>query len=368
MLAHELRNPLAPIRNVAYVLTKGGADPATVRRSGQMIERQASHLTHLVDDLLDVARITRGRVALHREPLSLDTVVDAALETVQPVLDARHQSVSVRQPGEKMFVEADSMRLCQVVANLLTNASKYSPERARIDIVIDGSAEEATVEVRDSGAGIDAQLLPHLFDLFLQGDRTLDRSQGGLGVGLTIVKLLVEMHGGTVEARSAGLGKGSEFRICLPRAHLQTGIASPQIPEERLPVRPRRVLIIEDNADAAESMRALLRTDGHHIELAYDGVAGLAKLEDFRADFVLLDIGLPRMDGFMVAHAIRERFALAARRPKLLALTGHGREDDRTAALKAGFDGHLAKPVDPRRLLQIVAEEPQTQATSKLSR
>jgi CheY-like chemotaxis protein len=352
---------------VAYVLSKGGADPATVRRSGQMIERQASHLTHLVDDLLDVARITRGTVALHREPLSLDTVVDAALETVQPALDSRHQSISVRQPGEKIFVEGDSMRLCQVLANLLTNASKYSPERARIDIVIDGSAVDAIVEVRDPGAGIDAQLLPHLFDLFLQGDRTLDRAQGGLGVGLTIVKLLVEMHGGTVEVHSAGLGKGSEFRIRLPRTQLPTGIPSREIPEERPPVRPRRVLIIEDNADAAESMRALLRTDGHHIELAYDGAAGLAKLEDFRADFVLLDIGLPRMDGFMVAHAIRERFALAARRPKLLALTGYGREDDRTAALKAGFDGHLAKPVDPRRLLQIVADEAPVFTTSRQS-
>ena len=196
MLAHELRNPLAPIRNVAYVLSKGGADPATVRRSGQMIERQASHLTHLVDDLLDVARITRGRVALHREPLSLDTVVDAALETVQPVLDARYQSIWCASAGEKIFVDGDSVRLCQVLANLLTNASKYSPERARIEIVIDGSAVDAIVEVRDPGAGIDAQLLPHLFDLFLQGDRTLDRAQGGLGVGLTIVKLLVEMHGG----------------------------------------------------------------------------------------------------------------------------------------------------------------------------
>jgi signal transduction histidine kinase/ActR/RegA family two-component response regulator len=368
MLAHELRNPLAPIRNVGYVLSKGGADPATVRRSGQMIERQASHLTHLVDDLLDVARITRGRVALHREPLSLDTVVDAALETVQPVLDARRQSVLVRQPGEKVFVDGDSLRLCQVVANLLTNASKYSPERARIELVIHGSAVDAIVEVRDPGAGIDAQLLPHLFDLFLQGDRTLDRSQGGLGVGLTIVKLLVEMHGGTVEAHSAGLGKGSEFRILLPRALPRPGISSPQIPEDRPPVRPRRILIIEDNVDAAESMRALLCTDGHHVELVYDGAAGLAKLEDFRADFVLLDIGLPRMDGFMVAHAIRERFGLTARRPKLLALTGYGREDDRTAALKAGFDGHLAKPVDPRRLLQIVAEETQVQTISKLPR
>ncbi len=364
MLAHELRNPLAPIRNAAYVLSRGAADPATVRRSGQMIERQASHLTHLVDDLLDVARITRGRVVLHREPLSLDRVVEAALETVQPVLDARKQIVSVRQPGEKVFVDGDGTRLSQVVANLLTNASKYSPERARIAVVIDGSATDAIIEVHDPGVGIDAQLLPHLFDLFLQGDRTLDRAQGGLGVGLTIVKLLVGLHGGSVEAYSAGLHQGSEFRVRLPRRH-QSAIPAPQVPEEPRAVKPRRVLVIEDNADAAESLRAVLQTDRHEVEVVHDGAEGLAKLEEFRADVVLLDIGLPRMDGYMVAHAIRERFALHGRRPRLMALTGYGREEDRTAALKAGFDGHLAKPVDPRRLLQVVADDTQASVTSR---
>ncbi len=357
MLAHELRNPLAPIRNVAYVLAKGAADPATVRRSGQMIERQASHLTHLIDDLLDVARITRGRVVLKRESLTLDSLAESALETVQPLLDARSQSVSVRRAAEKVFVDGDGVRLCQVLANLLTNAIKYSPERSRIEIVIDGTAADAFISVRDPGVGIDAQLLPLLFDPFLQGDRTLDRAQGGLGVGLTIVKLLVEMHGGSVTAHSAGLGKGSEFRIRLPRVLAPIPSAAAPASDERKSVRPRRVLIIEDNADAAESMRAVLRTDRHDVEVVYDGAAGLAKLEDFRADIVLLDIGLPRMDGYMVAHAIRERFALAGRRPKLLALTGYGRDDDRHAALKAGFDGHLAKPVDPRVLLQILADE-----------
>jgi CheY-like chemotaxis protein len=356
MLAHELRNPLAPIRNVAYVLSKGGADAGSVRRSGQMIERQASHLTRLVDDLLDVARITRGRVKLVREPLSLDSVVDSAIETAQPKLTAKHQTIAVRQPAEKIFVNGDSVRLCQVVANLLTNASKYSPEFARIDILIDGSPVDAWLEVHDPGVGIDPQLLPHLFDLFQQGDRTLDREQGGLGVGLTIVKLLIEMHGGTVEAHSAGLGKGSRFRIRLPRASRQP--MSPAVPPtDGKPIRPRRILVVEDNFDTADSMRALLRTDGHTVEVVQDGAAALAKLEDFRADIVLLDIGLPRMDGYMVAHAIRERFALSGRRPRLLALTGYGREDDRAAALKAGFDGHIAKPADPRRLLKIVADE-----------
>ena len=353
MLAHELRNPLAPIRNVAYVLSKGFADPLTVRRAGQMVERQASHLTHLVDDLLDVARITRGRVVLKREPLSLDVLAKSALETVQPLLDARRQTVAVRRPAEHIHIDGDPVRMCQVVANLLTNASKYSPERSRIEVTIEGSPVDAVISVRDAGVGIDAQLLPHLFDPFLQGDRTLDRAQGGLGLGLTIVKLLVELHGGNVHASSAGLGKGSEFRIRLPRVRL--GAAARPVPEVRQVVYPRRVLIIEDNADAGESMRALLRTDHHEVEVVHDGAAGLAKLEDFRADVVLLDIGLPRMDGYMVAHAIRERFALAARRPKLLALTGYGSDDDRNAALKAGFDGHFAKPVDPVRLLAVVA-------------
>jgi signal transduction histidine kinase/ActR/RegA family two-component response regulator len=367
MLAHELRNPLAPIRNAAYVLSRGVADPAMVRRSGQMIERQASHLTHLVDDLLDVARITRGRVVLHSESLSLDRVVEAALETVRPVLDARHQAVSVRQPGEKIYVDGDSTRLTQVLANLLTNASKYSPERARIYIVIDGTAVDAIIEVRDSGVGIDAQLLPHLFDLFLQGDRTLDRAQGGLGVGLTIVKLLVGMHGGSVEAHSDGLGMGAAFRVRLPRAQPHSAVPTPPDAEERKAVKPRRVLVIEDNPDSAASLREVLRTERHEVEVVHDGATGLAKLEDFRADIVLLDIGLPRMDGFMVAHAIRERFAPADRRPRLLALTGYGREEDRAAALKAGFDGHLAKPVDPRRLLQIVADDAPAYATSRQS-
>jgi signal transduction histidine kinase/ActR/RegA family two-component response regulator len=367
VLAHELRNPLAPIRNVAYVLAKGSADPKTVRRAGQMIERQASHLTHLIDDLLDVARITRGRVVLKRETLSLDSLAEMAIETVQPLLDARSQTVALRRSAERVFVDGDVVRLCQVLSNLLTNAIKYSPERSRIEIVIEGTSADALISVCDPGAGIDAQLLPLLFDPFLQGDRSLDRSQGGLGVGLTIVKLLVEMHGGSVTAQSAGLGKGSEFHIRLPRVIESIPASAAPADDERKAVRPRRVLVIEDNVDAAESLRTLLRTDRHEVEVVHDGVAGLAKLEDFRADVVLLDIGLPRMDGHMVAHAIRERFALAGRRPKLLALTGYGRDDDRHAALKAGFDGHLAKPVDPRLLLRILADEPQASTASSQS-
>jgi len=365
MLAHELRNPLAPIRNVGYVLTKGQIDPATVRRSGQMIERQANHLSRLVDDLLDVARISRGRVVLECNAVGLDSLADAALETVRPMLNARGQTVVVRRDGERVFVFGDGVRLCQVVTNLLTNASKYSPERTSIEILIEGTAADAIIRVRDQGIGIDAQLLPFLFDPFQQGDRTLDRSQGGLGLGLTIVKLLVELHGGEVSANSPGLGKGAEFRIRLPRVSATDLVTAPSTAENNPPVRPRRVLVIEDNVDAAESMRAVLRTEHHDVEVVHDGAAGLAMLEDFRAEIVVLDIGLPRMDGYMVAHAIRERFALVGRRPRLLALTGYGGSEDRAAALKAGFDAHLAKPVDPRALLQIVSEEFQVQTASR---
>jgi signal transduction histidine kinase/ActR/RegA family two-component response regulator len=361
MLSHELRNPLAPIRNIGYVLSKGHCDLATIRRAGQLVERQAHHLTRLVDDLLDVARITRGRVVLEREKLSLDSLAEAALETVQPLLVARGQTVAVRRAAERIFVDGDRVRLCQALANLLTNASKYSPERSRIDIVIEGNEADAFITVQDPGIGIDPQLLPRLFDPFLQGDHSLDRTQGGLGLGLTIVKLLVELHGGSVSVHSVGLGKGSEFKIRLDRAPASAPAATPPASEDRPVPRPRRVLVIEDNVDAAESMRAVLRTDHHDVEVVHDGAEGLAKLEVFRADIVVLDIALPRLDGYMVAHAIRERFAPAGRRPKLLALTGYGTSDDRAAALKAGFDAHLAKPVDPKLLLQLVAEEPLTQ-------
>ncbi|HEU4779288.1 MAG TPA: ATP-binding protein, partial [Steroidobacteraceae bacterium] len=356
MLAHELRNPLAPIRNTAYVLAKGIADPPTVRRSGQMIERQASQLTRLVDDLLDVARITRGRMVLERESLSLDSVVETALETVQPRLDARNQRVTVRRPGEKIFVNGDNARLCQMVANLMTNAIKYSPERSCIDVTIDATVENGFVTVRDSGMGIDAKLVPLLFEPFQQGGGDVDRAHGGLGVGLAIVKLLADLHGGSVEVRSEGMGKGSEFRIRLPRVPAPMPAATAAA-GKRDGLRQRRVLVIEDNPDAAESMRTLLSIDRHEVEVVHDGPTGLARLEEFRADIVLLDIELPRMDGYRVAQAIRERFAKVRHRPKLLALTGYGRDDDRNATLAAGFDGHLAKPVDPQRLLEIVAGE-----------
>lgn len=356
MLAHELRNPLTPIRNVAHILAKGPPDPNTVKRASGLLERQASHLTRLVDDLLEVARITRGHVILKREPVSLDSVIDMALETVQPLLDARYQQVSVSRAAEPVLVEGDGVRLSQVVANLLTNASKFSAEQSRIFVSLVGSDTQAELSVRDTGAGIEAQMLPRVFDLFRQGNQSLDRSQGGLGIGLTIVKHLVEMHGGRVTAQSPGIGQGSEFKLLLPRTPARVGEQSTPATNIGQRRRPRRVLVVEDNRDAALSLRELLTLEGHQVEVVHDGAAALSKLDEYEADLVLLDVGLPRMDGYEVANAIRSRAAQGRPRPRLIALTGYGREEDRQSAIRAGFDVHLTKPVEPASLLRVISE------------
>ena len=361
ILGHELRNPLAPIRNIAHILGRASTDPETVRRSAELLDRQTNHLAHIVDDLLDVARIMRGRVALERESVLLDFIADTAVESVRPLLDAKRQSITVLREARDLYVDGDSVRLCQVITNLLSNAIKFSPEGAHIDVTLGERGGEVTLSVRDTGVGIDPQMLPNVFERYLQGDLTLDRAEGGLGIGLTIVKHLVELHGGHVEAKSAGLGKGSEFRVYLPRV----APAQEYVPREphgatRTPPK-RRVLVVEDNRDAAESLRELLRMNGHEVEVVNDGAEALSKLDEFRADVVLLDIGLPRMDGYMVAHAIRARFAHTHQRPRLLALTGYAREEDRSSALRSGFDGHLIKPVEPEYLLKMIADEGQWQ-------
>jgi PAS domain S-box-containing protein len=361
ILAHELRNPLTPIRNVAHILGKGRPDAATVRRAGEMLERQATLLTHLVDDLLDVSHIIHGRITLHREPLNLAQVFDTALESVRPLIELRNQSVAVsRGPGD-CFVEGDNVRLCQVITNLLTNASKYSGEGTNIDVTLEAAGSAALLSVRDAGIGIDPQMLPRVFDLFQQGDRTLDRAHDGLGIGLTIVKHLVEMHAGQVRAHSDGLGKGSEFGIELPRIPAPAATAPLDGGDAARPAPRRRVLVVEDNRDAAESVRELLRMHGHEVAVVSDGAEALAWLDDNHADLVLMDIGLPRMDGFMVAHAIHARFESSPRRPRLVALSGHARDVDRQAALRAGFDGHLSKPVEPAYLLRLIASQGQWQ-------
>jgi PAS domain S-box-containing protein len=366
ILAHELRNPLTPIRNVAHILAKGHPDPGTVRRTGEMLERQANQLTRLVDDLLDVARIMRGRVTLNRRPANLASIVETALEAVRPLLDARRQTAAITHADPLVFVDGDDVRLCQVLSNLLTNAGKYSPEGAHIQILLEASEDKAAFIVRDEGLGIDPQMLPLVFDVFLQGDRTLDRSHSGLGIGLTIVRHLVELHGGRVQASSAGLGKGSDFRVELPRVSAPP-VFAPRVAEGGAAApTPRRILVVEDNQDAAESLRELLQMSGHEVRVVTGGALALAMLEEFRAEIVLLDLGLPRMDGFMVAHAIRARFAhlQPQLRPRLYALTGYGLEDERHSALRSGFDGYLTKPLEPDTLLRLIAGEGQRRFTT----
>lgn len=362
MLSHELRNPLTPIRNVAHILSRGQLDTLTIRRSGELLERQASHLSRLVDDLLDAARITRGRIPLKRETLNVARVLETALEAVRPLVEARGQTLVVAWGEDDLYVDADEVRLCQVISNLLTNAIKYSADSGRIDVELQATPKSVTLRVRDAGVGIDPQMLSQIFDLYLQGDHSVDRVNSGLGIGLTVVKHLVEMHGGQVEVRSEGLGQGSEFLVRLPRVAPVADLVPRPERRASTQVQRRRVLVVDDSRDTAESLRELLRIDGHEVEVAHDGAAALTALDDFRADVVLLDIGLPRVDGFMVAHAIRARFANKSVRPRLVALTGHARKEDRGAALRSGFDGHLTKPVEPERLLRMIADEGSWQA------
>ena len=357
ILGHELRNPLAPIRNVAHILARGPVDAETVRRSAELLERQANQLTHLVDDLVDVGRIMRGRVVLEREAVQMPAVVDNAVESVRSLLDAKKQTITVWRSESTLSVDADPVRLCQVVANLLSNAIKYSPEGARIELRLESTLSEAVLSVRDEGAGIDPQLLPQIFDQYLQGDHSLDREAGGLGIGLTIVRHLVDLHGGRIEAKSDGLGLGSEFRVYLPRVETPADHPAQTPGDVAHTATRRRVLVVDDNQDAADSLCELLRMSGHEVAVVRDGTHALGVLDEFRADVVLLDIGLPRMDGFMVAHAIRARFPHAHPRPRLLALTGFARDEDRHSALRSGFDGYLAKPVEPAHLLRMIAED-----------
>jgi PAS domain S-box-containing protein len=352
MLAHELRNPLSPIRNAAQVLHQIGPADANVQSATEMIQRQVKHLSRLVDDLLDVSRITRGKITLRKEPVELAAVVAQAVEASRPLMEARRHELRVHLPAEAVRVEADTTRLAQVVANLLTNAAKYTPEGGHIQLTVEAGPGEAVIRVRDNGMGMSAELLPHVFDLFTQGDRSLARSEGGLGIGLTLVKSLVEMHGGTVEAHSEGPGKGSEFVVRLPP--LPAGALKTAEEEKgRHAPSPCRVLVVDDNKDAAESLALLVQVAGHEVRTAHDGPTALEVAKTFRPEVVFLDIGLPRMDGYEVARQLRRQPGLE--KVVLAAVTGYGQEEDRRRTHEAGIDEHLVKPVDPTELEKVFA-------------
>jgi PAS domain S-box-containing protein len=356
MLAHELRNPLAPIRNAVQLMKLLGPEEPNLRRARELIDRQVVHLARLVDDLLDVSRITRGKIKLHKEPLELATVIARAVEASRPLIEERRHALAVSLPPNPVPLLGDATRLAQVFSNLLNNAAKYTEQGGQIGLTVETDGGAAVVRVRDSGVGISPELLPRVFDLFVQGDRSLARSEGGLGIGLTLVKSLVEMHGGTVEAFSDGPGRGSEMRVRLPVLEGRRGQGPGPAPAgaARTRTASRRVLVVDDQADAAESLAMLLRAEGHEVRTAPDGAAALEAARAYHPEVILLDIGLPRMDGYEVARRIRAQAGLED--VVLVAVTGYGQEEDRRRAAAAGFDAHLVKPADLAALLALFAE------------
>ncbi|MBI5616751.1 MAG: PAS domain-containing protein [Gammaproteobacteria bacterium] len=354
VLGHELRNPLAPIRNsVALLKRLGPADPA-LERARDMIDRQVTHMIRLIDDLLDVSRIATGKIRLRREELDLTEVVQCAVEDQRPLSEARGLQLTFVAPSESVWVLADTARISQIVANLLVNAIKFTDPGGQVDVSLEMDGErQVMIRVRDSGIGIDAYTLARLFQPFTQADRSIDRSSGGLGLGLVLVKGLAELHGGRVQAISDGQGHGSEFMVSLPTVRRQSAGSDGHPPAAPSAVRPRRVLIIEDNADAAESLKLFLEMSGHAVAVAHSGREGLDQARAHPPDVILCDLGLPGMDGYEVAQAIRTCGELHS--VYLVAITGYGQDEDRKRALEAGFDDHLTKPADLHALERLLA-------------
>jgi len=357
-LAHELRNPLAAISNAVQVLRHGGRDSKTVDSASEMLERQVGQVSRLVDDLLDMSRITQGKIELRKDHVELTPILDQAVETARALLESRHHDLTVTLPSGPIYLQADAARLAQVVGNLLSNASKFTDDGGHIGLAVEREGKNVVIRVRDTGIGIAAADLPRLFDMFTQVDTSLERSRDGLGIGLTLVRALVEMHGGAVEARSAGLGQGSEFVVRLPTvAEAPKPGPRPTKGATARPVR-RRVLIVDDNQDGAESLAVLLQLGGHETHTAHDGQQAIEDAERLRPDIVLLDIGLPRLNGYEVCRRIREQ--PWGKELSMVAVTGWGQQEDRRRSQEAGFDTHIVKPVEPEALMDLLASLPPT--------
>ena len=354
MLGHELRNPLSPIVT-ALQLMKLRGDTGTTREQ-QVIERQLDHVIRLVDDLLDVSRITRGKIDLRRETVEIADVICHAVEMASMLLEQRAHRLTVDVPRTGLLWEGDPVRLAQVVGNLLTNAARYTPNGGHIQIVCRREAGEVVLQVRDNGAGISAELLPRIFDLFIQGKRDVDRAAGGLGLGLTLVKSLVALHGGSVSAMSDGLGRGSEFVIRLPVAAVDVAavVKSTPIGELRPTPHAKRVLLVDDNTDAADLLADALRSVGHDVQVANDPVEALEKAERFPPEVAVLDIGLPVMDRYELAERLRAQPGL--RDCRFIALTGYGQERDRSRSKAHDFANHLVKPIAVEELMAAIAD------------
>ena len=360
MLSHELRNPLAPILNAALLLRLHsnrnrlqGIENPIVQQSASIIERQVGQLAGIVDELLEISRITTGRIQLHQERIAVGVVVENAVATVRSLIDQRKHELTVSLPKQSIWVHADAARLEQVMVNLLTNAAKYTDQGGHIWLTVQQEGEEAVLRVRDTGVGIAPEILPRIFELFTQAERSLDRSQGGLGIGLALVQRLVELHGGTVAASSV-LGQGSEFVVRLPVVSAPQPQAASPPTKTAQPTGPSlRVMVVDDNVDTVTTLALLVQESGHDVRTGYDGSSVLEVALDYRPNVVLLDIGLPGLNGFEVAKQLRQQPAL--QNVVLVAMTGYGQESDRQRSQEAGFDHHLVKPGDFGKVLQILA-------------
>ncbi|MFL5328711.1 MAG: PAS domain S-box protein [Gemmataceae bacterium] len=358
MLAHELRNPLAPIRNGVELLKMSKTIEPEIQETTRMMERQIVHLVRLVDDLLDVSRIITGKIHLEREPVDVRDVVNRAVEEVQPILDARGHELILTQPARPIIVDGDVVRLAQVVSNLLSNAAKYTETPSQIWLTTESRGEEVVIRIRDQGIGLTSEETTKIFNLFEQADTSISRFRGGLGIGLTLVKRIIEMHHGEVKANSAGLGKGSEFVVRLPLSKATSSAKFQPYPDHDAKGHAgRRILIVDDNVDAAQSVERLVRKWGHEVQTAFNGPDALKKAKVFLPQIVLLDIGMPGMSGYEVAKQLRAEHDLEG--VIITALTGYGQAEDRLRSHEAGFNHHLIKPPDPD-LLAALVESPQT--------
>ena len=355
MLAHELRNPLAPIRNALHVLRLSASDGNALRTASDMIERQVGQMVRLVDDLLDVSRISRGKIELRLARVELQSAIRQSVEAIRPLFESKNQELTVTLPEAPIFLSADVTRLAQVIGNLLNNACKFTERGGRISLTVGQDEEQATIRIADSGIGIATDQLFHIFEMFIQVDASLERSASGLGIGLTLVKSLVEMHHGTVEARSGGIGRGSEFIVRLPiLVEASTAIPTSPVAGDSVAMAGRRILVVDDNTDSADSMAFLLKLFGHETYTAADGLEALKSAETLKPDVVLLDIGLPTLNGYEVCRRIREQSW--GERMVLVAVTGWGQDDDRKKSSAAGFNAHVVKPVDCDDLIALLAD------------
>jgi signal transduction histidine kinase/CheY-like chemotaxis protein len=353
ILAHELRNPLHPIRTATAFLREAALPAPELREAGDVIDRQVRQLAGLLDDLLDVARITQGKLQLRLDTVELTAIVARALETARPLVEGRRHELTVTRPLAPVYVRGDETRLEQVFFNLLDNAAKYTPDDGRLFVIVEPQDTYVNVTVRDEGIGIAPEFLPHVFEMFSRAGDALERSSGGLGIGLALVRRFVELHGGSVDARSSGIGSGSEFAVRLPIVSAPPVRQDHDGAPERTPAPKYRVLVVDDNADGADTMKAMLEFLGNEVRVAYDGIEAIDKAASFLPDVLLLDIGLPKLNGYEVAQRIRSQSWGA--RAVLIAVSGWGQEEDKARARAAGFDHHLTKPVDLEELIDLFA-------------